>query len=104
MLFPWRSQALLASLACLGIASGALEATTAPASIQFPDLYEASILELQQGLDAGHFSSVDLVKVGAIFWTVIAPTETIHILFRESGLLCEDRRSKLKGTGTSRCA
>lgn len=29
----------------------------------FPDLYEASVLELQAGLDAGNFSSVDLVKV-----------------------------------------
>jgi amidase len=29
----------------------------------FPDLYEASVLELQAGLDAGSFSSVDLVKV-----------------------------------------
>ncbi len=29
----------------------------------FPDLYEASVLELQQGLDGGSFSSVDLVKV-----------------------------------------
>ncbi|KAF9027405.1 amidase signature enzyme [Hymenopellis radicata] len=28
----------------------------------FPDLYEASVLELQQGLDGGSFSSVDLVK------------------------------------------
>ncbi|OBZ66433.1 hypothetical protein A0H81_13690 [Grifola frondosa] len=27
-----------------------------------PDLYEASVSELQAGLDAGHFSSVDLVK------------------------------------------
>ncbi|KAJ7888711.1 amidase signature enzyme [Mycena leptocephala] len=27
-----------------------------------PDLYEASVPELQAGLDAGHFSSVDLVK------------------------------------------
>ncbi|KIK51132.1 hypothetical protein GYMLUDRAFT_50752 [Collybiopsis luxurians FD-317 M1] len=27
-----------------------------------PDLYEAGILELQAGLDAGHFTSVDLVK------------------------------------------
>jgi len=32
--------------------------------IHFPDLYEATVLELQQGLDAGHFSSVDLVKGG----------------------------------------
>lgn len=28
-----------------------------------PDLYEASVLELQAGLTAGDFSSVDLVKV-----------------------------------------
>ncbi|KAH0581111.1 hypothetical protein H2248_012239 [Termitomyces sp. 'cryptogamus'] len=31
-------------------------------SIALPDLYEASIAELQAGLSAGHFSSVDLVK------------------------------------------
>lgn len=29
----------------------------------YPDLYEASVVELQAGLDACHFSSVDLVKV-----------------------------------------
>lgn len=29
----------------------------------FPDLYEASVLELQDGLNSGTFSSVDLVKV-----------------------------------------
>ena len=28
-----------------------------------PDLYEASISELQYGLEEGHFKSVDLVKV-----------------------------------------
>jgi amidase len=37
-----------------------LQGTTATV---FPDLYEASVLELQQGLEAGTFSSVDLVKV-----------------------------------------
>lgn len=31
--------------------------------IVFPDLYEASIEELQNGMEAGHFTSVDLVKV-----------------------------------------
>lgn len=31
--------------------------------LAFPDLYEASVPELQEGLNAGHFSSVDLVKV-----------------------------------------
>ncbi|RDB28170.1 hypothetical protein Hypma_001534 [Hypsizygus marmoreus] len=30
--------------------------------VTFPDLYEASVNELQAGLHAGHFSSVDLVK------------------------------------------
>lgn len=33
------------------------------AAINFPDLYEASIAELQDGLERGHFTSVDLVKV-----------------------------------------
>jgi hypothetical protein len=28
-----------------------------------PDLYEASLDDLRAGLDAGHFTSVDLVKV-----------------------------------------
>lgn len=31
----------------------------------FPDLYEASVVELEAGLDAGHFTSVDLVKVSS---------------------------------------
>ncbi|OJT03693.1 hypothetical protein TRAPUB_5721 [Trametes pubescens] len=32
------------------------------AVFNFPDLYEASIAELQDGLERGHFTSVDLVK------------------------------------------
>lgn len=39
------------------------ESTRAPAPSQFPDLYEASITELQDGLQKGLFTSVDLVKV-----------------------------------------
>ncbi|KAI0357737.1 amidase signature enzyme [Trametes cingulata] len=31
-------------------------------NVKFPDLYEASIAELQDGLEKGHFTSVDLVK------------------------------------------
>ncbi|KIJ64690.1 hypothetical protein HYDPIDRAFT_111255 [Hydnomerulius pinastri MD-312] len=31
-------------------------------AFEFPDLYEAGIAELQQGLEKGHFTSVDLVK------------------------------------------
>ena len=30
---------------------------------KFPDLYEASVFELNDGLDRGDFTSVDLVKV-----------------------------------------
>ncbi|KAH8987948.1 amidase signature enzyme [Lactarius hatsudake] len=33
-----------------------------PYHVQLPDLYEASIAELQDGLENGHFTSVDLVK------------------------------------------
>ncbi|EJD52035.1 amidase signature enzyme [Auricularia subglabra TFB-10046 SS5] len=33
-----------------------------PSRAVFPDLYEASIAELQHGLERGHFTSVDLVK------------------------------------------
>ncbi|KAF9264070.1 amidase signature enzyme [Marasmius fiardii PR-910] len=40
----------------------ALSWSLARQDVQFPDLYEASVLELQHGLDSGLFSSVDLVK------------------------------------------
>ncbi|KAF9497570.1 amidase signature enzyme [Pleurotus eryngii] len=36
--------------------------TTKSDGVALPDLYEASIAELQAGLHAGHFTSVDLVK------------------------------------------
>jgi amidase len=29
----------------------------------FPDLYESGIPDLQKGLELGHFTSVDLIKV-----------------------------------------
>ena len=66
--FKWWLSAFLAVFACLQIARGITTTgdTTAEQNehqVQFPDLYEASVLELQQGLDGGHFSSVDLVKV-----------------------------------------
>ena len=38
------------------------------ASDKFPDLYEASIAELQHGLQNGDFSSVDLVEVSRDCW------------------------------------
>jgi amidase len=60
----WWLSVLLAVLACLQIARGisANTVSTADEDVNFPDLYEASILELQAGLDAGQFTSVDLVK------------------------------------------
>lgn len=56
---------MLAIFACLQITRWVITAFdgTVKTEIVFPDLYEASVLELQEGLDAGHFSSVDLVKV-----------------------------------------
>ncbi len=50
------------ALALLWAACGVKESMAASA-VTFPDLYEASISELQQGLEKGHFTSVDLVKV-----------------------------------------
>jgi len=65
----WWLSTLLAIFACSRImrgvgTTGDNTAKQHRPQVQFPDLYEASVLELQQGLDAGHFSSVDLVKVG----------------------------------------
>lgn len=42
---------------------GTVAASAPPVKITFPDLYEASIAELQDGLEKGHFTSVDLIKV-----------------------------------------
>jgi hypothetical protein len=55
---------------------------------EFPDLYEASVEELQRGLEAGSFTSVDLVKVrGAIAYS---PFSKIHT-GRRTGVSCTDR-------------
>lgn len=61
----WWCSVFLAIFACLQISRGIITALhgTVKTETIFPDLYEASVLELQAGLDAGHFSSVDLVKV-----------------------------------------
>ena len=42
-----------------------------------PDLYEASVTELQEGLQSGLFTSVDLVKV--IYHFKFLKTASIHI-------------------------
>ncbi len=59
--FKMKISFILHTLVCLQAVHFASSATT-PAQVEFPDLYEASISELQAGLDAQHFSSVDLVK------------------------------------------
>ncbi|KAF9036320.1 amidase signature domain-containing protein [Panaeolus papilionaceus] len=45
----------------IGLREGLFLSLWAP-SYHLPDLYEASVLELQHGMDSGHFTSVDLVK------------------------------------------
>ena len=60
---------LLAFLVVLeALVLGVSAAADAPDAkgITLPDLYEASVLELQAGLDAGHFTSVDLIKVSLL--------------------------------------
>ena len=53
-------------LALIWAAYGAQESMAAT-SVTFPDLYEASISELQEGLEKGDFTSVDLVKVRSLY-------------------------------------
>jgi len=59
--FPFLISALL--LLFLGN-SWAHSSTSRSGTNVFPDLYEATVEELQNGMEAGHFTSVDLVKVG----------------------------------------
>lgn len=80
-LLPWL---LVVSLFFLGTIEG-LEAkdfeipdnSNIGTSTLYPDLYEASVLELQAGLDKGLFTSVDLVKVVLIrFFVLPLPAQT----------------------------
>ena len=63
--------------------------TPAAEAVTFPDLYEASIAELQAGLDEGQFTSVDLVKVRCCFSGVSSSCTTLMIS-HTAGLLCAD--------------
>ncbi|KAI0366541.1 amidase signature enzyme [Pilatotrama ljubarskyi] len=49
-------------LTLVSASSGQTPEAAVANSVKFPDLYEASIAELQDGLEKGHFTSVDLVK------------------------------------------
>lgn len=77
-------QAALLSL--FTTASSATNAVRDAEAVQFPDLYEASIAELQDGLNKGHFSSEDLVKVRHACGFHCSPL----IPWPNAGLLCQD--------------
>lgn len=73
--------AILVALVAFGICSApTVNATSAIPDSQLtqklPDLYEASIAELQEGLEKGLFTSVDLVKVST--YSCLLPS-TIHL-------------------------
>ena len=65
LVFKWSLSVLPGILVCSHKALGnsLLADRTKVNDKLYPDLYEASVLELQAGLEAGDFSSVDLVKV-----------------------------------------
>ncbi len=61
-----RMKVALALVLAFSFLISGYHAISSPRSLgkdSFPDLYEASVLELQDGLDAGRFTSVDLIKV-----------------------------------------
>lgn len=89
----WWLSTLLAIFACLQIVRGVGTTRDSTAKqhkpqVHFPDLYEASVLELQQGLDEGHFSSVDLVKVV----TILCTSSHLHLnlVYTDTGVFCPD--------------
>ena len=62
--------------------AGQSDSGTVSNSVTFPDLYEASIAELQDGLENGHFTSVDLVKVNRSFAVSSKDTNTTRLCHR----------------------
>lgn len=84
--------AIFVAVVCGSPSDGQKEASSS--SVTFPDLYEASIEELQVGLEKGHFTSVDLVKVSAsleIFSVVV------HALLLDRRTSLASTRSTFKG-------
>ena len=59
-----------------------------------PDLYEASIDELQDGLDKGLFTSVDLVVVSDPHASDLRPLVQTHWVWIWPGVLCSYGRSQ----------
>ena len=69
-------------------ASGVAQSVRATSASAFPDLYEASIAELQDGMEKGHFTSEDLVKV-----SLFNCLKQDLAFDQELGILCKDRGS-----------
>lgn len=64
------------SLFCLAFAQSIFATSQLSNSAsKFPDLYEASVVELQGGLERGDFTSVDLVRVSAIRMQLVSSTK-----------------------------
>ena len=57
----------------------------APAPL--PDLYEASVSELQDGLEKGAFTSVDLVKV-SLEGVTVRDSQERNMTYISTGVLC----------------
>ena len=70
-----------------------------PAPNAFPDLYEASIAELQAGLEQEQFTSVDLVTVSHAF--IRAPATAVSTNLSAIGVPREDRRSEPSRTSAA---
>lgn len=64
----WRDFSFLLVLAPLAVVWGT---DPSVACGEYPDLYEASIQELGQGLDRGRYTSVDLVTVSLESFSII---------------------------------
>ncbi|KAK7048003.1 amidase domain-containing protein [Favolaschia claudopus] len=71
--------------------------TSEPNAPTYPDLYEASITDLQAGLDAGHFTSVDLVnaylaRINEVNPVLHAVIETSQTALKQAARLDAERK------------
>ena len=78
------------------------ESARTPATSQFPDLYEASITELQHGLGKGLFTSVDLVKASQSLSLSCGRSGMLTWLSPVPGLFRKDRGSESTRTYSPR--
>lgn len=72
---------------CVGVLQQHARDRPRASSAAFPDLYEASIAELQSGLESGLFTSVDLVKASKSLVSMIR----MYLTRQTVGVLCQNR-------------